>query len=169
MKIRLIKPAILLNKCLCFLYAVEAHDWQNWRPPPLAPPALRVTGLKLAYTVRSFGIKVEGGNTRLRVRGRGEQIQTTGEKAWHSVYPVMYTVHSTVKCTKNRGLEKACVDFSWYGWLFVHVYKKRGGRSERLFPLQRIYMFWQGGMSFDICDKLHILRRKGECSMFQRN
>ncbi len=28
----------------------------------------------------------EGGNTRLQVRGRGEPIQATGEKAWHSVY-----------------------------------------------------------------------------------
>ncbi len=30
-----------------------------------------------------------GGNTRLQVRGRGEPILTTGEKAWHSVYSVV--------------------------------------------------------------------------------
>ncbi len=124
MKIRLIKPTILLNECLCFLYAVEANDWQYCRPPPLpVPPAVRVTGLKLAYTfIRN---QTGGGQHSLAGEGAGGANWTTGEKALHSIYSVMFTVHSTVKCTKDRGLESACVDFSWYGWLFVLVYKKK--------------------------------------------
>ncbi len=38
-----------------------------------------------------------GGNTRLRVRGGGEPIQTTGEKAWHSVYSVVLMVAGSYK------------------------------------------------------------------------
>ncbi len=33
-------------------------------------------------------LEPSGGNTRLKVRGRGEPIRTTEEKAWHSVYSV---------------------------------------------------------------------------------
>jgi len=32
-----------------------------------------------------------GANTRLRVRGQGEPIRTTAEKAWHTVYSVTHT------------------------------------------------------------------------------
>jgi hypothetical protein len=68
MKIRLIKPAIFLNKCLCFLYAVEANDWQNCRPPPLpVPPAVRVTGLKLDYTF----IRNQSGGGQHSLAGEG--------------------------------------------------------------------------------------------------
>ncbi len=35
-----------------------------------------------------LGTKGREDNTRLRVRGWGEPIWTTGEKAWHSVYSV---------------------------------------------------------------------------------
>ncbi len=36
----------------------------------------------------------EGNNTRLRVRGWGDPILTTGQKVWHSVYSLVYIVES---------------------------------------------------------------------------
>jgi hypothetical protein len=53
----------------------------NWLPRRLSPQA----------SVSPPGTK-RGSNTRLRVRGRGEPIRTTGEKAWHSDYFVIGTL-----------------------------------------------------------------------------
>jgi hypothetical protein len=46
----------------------------NWLPPPPFPQESAPSPLEPG-----------GGNTRLRERGLGEPIRTTGEKAWHSV------------------------------------------------------------------------------------
>jgi hypothetical protein len=65
---------------------VQYLDYQSVCPidqigsPPL-PPA-------------SVSPSLEGSNTRLGVRGRGEPILTTGEKAWHSVYSVDGTMRT---------------------------------------------------------------------------
>jgi hypothetical protein len=50
-------------------------SWPNWDPHPLTR--------RLVYPPLLF---LGGGHTRLQVRGWGEPIWTTGEKAWHSVY-----------------------------------------------------------------------------------
>jgi hypothetical protein len=57
------------------------HSSELAPPPPL--PAR-----KCAPPLEPKG----GSNTRLRVRGRGEPIRTTGEKAWHSDYFVIGTL-----------------------------------------------------------------------------
>jgi hypothetical protein len=54
---------------------------QNWLPLPPLPQA----------SVSPLDPK-GGGNTRLRVRWWGKPIRTTGEKAWHSVYSMVWTI-----------------------------------------------------------------------------
>jgi hypothetical protein len=61
----------------------------NWLPLPLL----------LQASVSPLPWKQRGGNTRLRVRGQGEPIRTTGEKACHSVYSVGPFL--TLKCICN--------------------------------------------------------------------
>ncbi len=50
----------------------------NWFSPPTLPQA--------SVSPPSPPRTKEGGNTRLRGRGRGEPTRTAEEKAWHSVY-----------------------------------------------------------------------------------
>ncbi len=54
----------------------------------LRPNRLSQTPLPQA-SVSPPGAKGVGDNTRLRVRGHGEPIRTTGEKVRHSVYSVV--------------------------------------------------------------------------------
>jgi hypothetical protein len=54
----------------------------NWLPPP--PPPHPQASVAPPPTWNQ-----KGGNTHLRVRGQGELLRTTGEKAWHSVYCVI--------------------------------------------------------------------------------
>ncbi len=49
-----------------------------------------------------------GGNTRQGVRGRGEPIRTTGEKAWHSVYSVVYSKTDDRRKFIDRALLIGC-------------------------------------------------------------
>ncbi len=64
----------------------------NWfRPPPPPPPktTFMVTSFSFLFVAgKGFAKGGGGGDTLLRVIGRGEPFRTTGEKAWHSVYSV---------------------------------------------------------------------------------
>ncbi len=55
----------------------------NWLPPPPLPQV----------SVSPPGTNWGEDHTRLRVRGRGEPIRTTGKKAWHSVY-ILYAMYA---------------------------------------------------------------------------
>jgi hypothetical protein len=54
----------------------------------LAPPPRPLS----PFPPENQGGGMGGGNTRLQVWGWGEPIQTTGEKAWHSGYSVVYSI-----------------------------------------------------------------------------
>ncbi len=76
------KPSfcLLFAGCVEGLYYTQSTRMSvpcpNWLSPPPLPQA------SVSPTTRTKG---GGGHTRLQVRGRGEPIWTTGEKAWHSV------------------------------------------------------------------------------------
>jgi hypothetical protein len=91
----------------------------NWvRPPPLS----QASGSPPREPK-------EGGNTRLRVRGWGIPVQTTGEKAWHFIFsplphqpvpplptplpppppPTLYPFFHHRRCLDQSGLKYTCL------------------------------------------------------------
>ncbi len=60
----------------------------NWTPPVHSP------AIECAHPL---GTKGEEDNTRMRVRGRGQPILPTVEKAWHSVWSVVLSHHKIIQ------------------------------------------------------------------------
>ncbi len=94
----------------------------NWLPLPHPPPASKCIPPWIQ----------RGGNTRLRVRCRGEPIRTTVEKAWHSVYSVVWTILLYVGCSRcyHVLLCLSCVLFNittmWKILLSLIAYSQNG-------------------------------------------